>query len=342
MGMFKDMLGSDETLFRNSVALDYDFVPKLVPYREKEQRQFAAALKHVLQELEEETDDIIPIYINCWQKNTTHKIVLEFCEAIGYKFTQNRRTDELFDIVKAALNKKSCVLVLDEVDKLEEQDFLYDFLESIYRKSIFAITNFKVWISGLDDRIKSRLMPVTVEFLPYSLEETKGILSQRANVAFYPSVLEDATFNLIADKAHKIQDIRAGIFLLKESGNFAEEEASKKILPKHAEKAIQKLDEFSVKKKSDLDEEGQLVIAILKKNENLKTGDLKIGDSGNVKIGEIRIGDLYKQYQLNGGNAAYRTFQRKLEKLEEGKFIKLTKRVGGLEGTTTIVSLGAR
>ncbi len=328
MGLFKDMLGSDETLFRNAVALDYDFIPKLVPYREKEQRQFAAAikplfaLKHVLQELEEETDDIIPIYINCWQKNTTHKIVLEFCEAIGYKFTQNRRTDELFDTVKAALNKKACVLVLDEVDKLEEQDFLYDFMESIYRKSIFAITNFKEWISGLDDRIKSRLMPITVEFLPYSLEETKGILSQRANSAFYPSVLEDAAFALIADKANKIQDVRAGIFLLKESGNFAEEEASKKILPKHAEKAIQKLDEFSVKKKSDLDDEGQLILAVLKKHENL------------------RAGDLYKQYQLNGGKAAYRTFQRKLEKLNAGKFIKLTKRVGGFEGTTTIVSLG--
>ena len=38
MAIFKDMLGSDETIFRNEIALDYSYVPKVIPYREKEQR----------------------------------------------------------------------------------------------------------------------------------------------------------------------------------------------------------------------------------------------------------------------------------------------------------------
>ena len=91
MGLFENMLGDKESVFRDSVALDYDYVPKLVPFREKEQQHMAScikplfqkrngrnllivgkpgvgktvACKHVLRELEEETDEIFPIYINC-------------------------------------------------------------------------------------------------------------------------------------------------------------------------------------------------------------------------------------------------------------------------------------
>ena len=113
--LFKDILKSDETLFKNEVALDFDYLPKLIPYREQEQRAMAACIKplleerngknlfifgfpgigktaaarHVLMELEEETDDVIPIYINCWQKNTTFKILLDICDILGYKLTHN-------------------------------------------------------------------------------------------------------------------------------------------------------------------------------------------------------------------------------------------------------------
>ena len=36
--IFKDMLGSDETIFRDAVALDYDYVPKIVPFRDQQQQ----------------------------------------------------------------------------------------------------------------------------------------------------------------------------------------------------------------------------------------------------------------------------------------------------------------
>ena len=120
MGLFDNMLKDNETLFKNPIALDYDFVPKLIPYREKEQFHMAScvkplfqerngknliisgtpgigktvACKHVLKELEEETEEVIPVYINCWQRNTTFKIILEMCDLIGYKFTQNKKTNE--------------------------------------------------------------------------------------------------------------------------------------------------------------------------------------------------------------------------------------------------------
>ena len=150
MGVFDEMLKSGESLFMDPVALDYDYLPKLIPYREKEQRQVAlcikplfgnrngknvlvhgapgigktAAIKHIFRELEDKTDDIIPIYINTWQKNTTYKIVVEICDQLNYKFTHNKKTEELFAIVQKDLNKKSVVFCFDEIDKVEDLDFL--------------------------------------------------------------------------------------------------------------------------------------------------------------------------------------------------------------------------
>ena len=44
--------------------------------------------------------------------------------------------------------------------------------------------------------------------------------------------------NSIIDRAAEMKDVRAGLFLLKESGNCAESNASKKILVEHAEVAV--------------------------------------------------------------------------------------------------------
>ena len=116
MGIFDNMLSSDESLFRDMVALDYDYLPKILPYRENEQKYMAvcikplfskrngknlfihgapgigktAATKHILKDLQEETEDIIPIFINCWQKNTTYKIMIDICEQLEYRFTHKR------------------------------------------------------------------------------------------------------------------------------------------------------------------------------------------------------------------------------------------------------------
>jgi len=62
--------------------------------------------------LEDEHEGIEPIYINCWEKNSSYKIMMEVCEKLGYKFTHNKKTDELFKTVKEILNKKAVVLYL--------------------------------------------------------------------------------------------------------------------------------------------------------------------------------------------------------------------------------------
>lgn len=345
--MFKDMLGSGESLFMDHVPLDYDYIPKKVPFREKQQNQISLCIKpliekrngrnllihgppgvgktvvcrHLLKALEdEEIEDIIPLYINCWKKNTFFKIVLEICDILGYKFTHNKKSDELFSIVKEILNKKSVVFVLDEVDKLEEQDFLYNILEEIYRKTVIILTNHREWIVDLDQRIKSRLTAEMLEFNPYSKEETTGVLKNRLKYAFVPGVWQDDAFKLAADRTFQLGDIRAGLYLLKEAGNAAEDQASKKITTEHVKKAIEKFDEFNIKKKDDLEDESKFMLEVIKKHSGKK------------------IGDIFKEYQKSGGKSVYKTFQRTVNKLADNRFISVKKVMGGAEGSTTIIT----
>jgi len=346
MSLFDNVLGDKESVFRDPIALDYDYIPKLVPYREKEQFQMAdcikplfqkrngrnlliigrpgvgktVACKHVIRELEEKTDDIMPIYINCWQKNTTFKIILEMCNSIGFRFTQNKKTNELFNIVKQELNKKSVVFVFDEIDKAEDFDFLYTILEEIYRKSVILISSDKQWGINLDERIRSRLIPETIEFNHYKENEVRGILKQRCKYAFVADVLEESAFESIVSKIVNLRDLRSGLYLLREAGNAAEEKASKTITQTHVETAIQKLDKFSIKNSDDLEDETKFILDLVKKNP------------------EVKIGELFKNYEKRGGKSVYKTFKRKIVKLQEGGFVTVKTITGGTKGSTSIIS----
>lgn len=346
MGHFDNMLGASESLFKNELALDYDFLPKLLPFRENEQKAVAnsikplfgghggrnlivsgapgigktAAIRHIFRELEEKTDEIVPIHLNCWQRNTSYKVFVEICNALGYKFTQNKKTDELFNVIKQILNKQSVVFAFDEVDKVEDFDFLYSILEEIYRKSIILITNYKEWILNIDERIKSRLMAEHLEFKQYNQTETREILKQRCSYAFVEGAIEQDAIAEAASKTSQIADIRTGLYILREAGRIAEEDSSRKVTKDHVEKAIAKIDDFSIKNKDELDDDSKFLLEVIKKNSGKK------------------IGDIFKIYQKDGGEAQYKTVQRKIRKLQENKFITTKKIIGGSEGSTTIVN----
>ena len=139
MGIFDNVLKEGESLFLDEIALDYDYIPKLIKFRESQQHYIADCIKplfnnrngknlficgspgigkslvvkHVLRDLKNETDAIIPIYINWWKKDTSFKIINEICEQLNYKWVQGKRTDELMEVITNMLNKKAVVFVLD-------------------------------------------------------------------------------------------------------------------------------------------------------------------------------------------------------------------------------------
>ena len=345
--IFDSVLKENESLFKNEVALSFEFIPKLVPYREGQQKHIAAciaplfnahsgrniivygppgvgktvATRHVLNELEEKTDEIIPFYVNCWHKNTSYKVMLHLCDLIDYKFTHNKKTDELFDIVVGRINKFSSVFIFDEIDKAEDVDFLYLILNKLQNKSIILLTNYKDYVGTIDMRIRSRLLPEMLEFKPYNRDETRGILQQRVELAFASKVWQAKAFELVVDKTYELADLRSGLYLLKEAGILAEEKSSKIVDVSHVSAAIKKLDEFKIKSSSDLADETQQILELVKNNSPSK------------------IGELYVLYQTQmKGTASYKTFSRRIAKLQEGNFITVQKTEGGTEGNTSIIS----
>lgn len=345
MSLFDDVLGAGESLFRNEDALEYEFLPKLLPYREREQRHLArlvapllegrngqnalihgapgigktAAARFVLRELEEKSDDVFVCYVNCWQANTSYKVFLELCDQLGFKFTQNKNSTELIKVIATMVNKKAAVLVFDEIDKAEEQDFLYSLIEDLFKKSIVLITNYKSWLLELDDRIKSRLTPELIEFRQYDERETRGILEQRKEAAFVPGVWENDAFEVTVHRAAIAKDIRTGLYLMRQAALKAEEQAAKRITAEHVKIALGVMDEFTIKSSADLSDEEKFIYDLVKKNDGRK------------------IGDLYNQYKKDGGKASYKTFQRKIAALDEAKFVSLTRQTGE-GGNTTIVN----
>jgi archaeal cell division control protein 6 len=345
MSLFKEMLKSGETLFRDTVVLDYDYQPKVMLFRETEQQRFAVAIrpllqghngrnlfvygvpgvgkttacKHVLRELEEETEEVVSVYINCWKENTTFKIYSKICETLGFKFLQSKKTSELFTLIKGKLNKKAVVFVFDEVDKLEDTDFLYTILEDIYRKSIILLTNYRDTYSEMDERIRSRLNPEFLNFRAYNETEIAGILKQRQEYAFVQNSWEDEAFKELAEKCTSVMDVRVGLYLMKEAGNLAEEKSSRKINLVHVAEAIKKVDDFHIKPMEDLDANLLLILDMVKDHSGSK------------------IGDVYSAYQKRGGEMSYKSFQRRINKLKDGRFIS-TEKAYSKDGTSTIIN----
>ncbi|MBS3172477.1 AAA family ATPase [Candidatus Woesearchaeota archaeon] len=339
MGLFDEILHDNESLFSDEIALDYDYIPKEIPFREQQQHFIASCITplinnktgrnlfihgapgigktlaalYVKRELEEKYDNIYSIYVNCWKKDTSYKILIDICEQIGYKWTHNKRTDELMKIITNILNKKSCVIFLDEADRVKELDILYSFCEDLIKKSIILIANDKNWFLNLDNRVKSRLVPELLEFQPYNSVETASIMRKRASYAFSPSVWEEEAIQSIINKTIEMQDIRSGLFLLREAGNIAESKASRKIKKEHAEKALSKLTNFKIKNSKDFSNEEQRILELVKNN------------SGKT-IKEIH--DSCKN------EFAYRTFFRKLEELEKANMIEIVE----VPGKSSIVN----
>ena len=331
-------------MFRDTIVLDYDFQPKILKYRESEQQRFAVAIrpllnnhngrhlfvygapgigkttacKHVLRELEEETDEVHTIYVNCWKENTTFKIFHKICEDFGYKFIINKKTTELFSLIKQKLNKKGVVFVFDEIDKLEDMDFLYTILEDIYRKSIILITNYRDTYSELDERIRCRLVPEFLFFRPYTETEIGGILRQRREYAFVQNCWDEEAFKEITEKCAETKDVRVGLYLMREAGNLAEERRSKRINLAQIAEAAKKVDDFYIKPKEGLDDDLQLVLDLVKNHTGKK------------------IGEVFAAYGEMGGEMSYKSFQRRILKLKEGRFI-YTEKVSTHEGNTTLV-----
>ncbi len=343
MELFKDVLSYEESLFRNEEALHPEFLPDVLPHREDEVKAIADNIKvlfqerapanlfvcgppsmgktvsilYVFKQLKEASDDVVPIYINCWENTTTHAVFVEMAKQLSIPFpSKGVSTEVIAQTIFSKLSKKSgVVFCFDEMDKSEDPGYLYTIVENIGKKScIILVTNNRKSILSVDPRVRSRLCLEEMEFKKYSKGEMCDILKARVKLAFVPGVLAQNVVEKVATIAFEKGDLRTGMFLLMKAGRLAEEEASRKVAMSHVQKALSSMASISSARSEKLEGVEKEVYSTIKEN--------------NGKV----TGEIYRMYKGKGGKLTERSFRLYLSKLERKGLIRTEDTGKGFRG----------
>ena len=206
-----------------------------------------AVTNYVLSKLKAEANNpnLVLAYVNTRLADGEYRTLADFAKFLDLKKEKQipltglaigEVIDRISENVKA--NKKRVVLVLDEIDylvKLFGDDILYAFTRSGERLNpgflaLVGISNDLKFKESLDPRVLSSLSEEELVFPPYTVDELRQILAERARVAFRPSVASPAAINLCAAMAGSEHgDARRAIDLLRIAGEVAEREGLKQI-----------------------------------------------------------------------------------------------------------------
>jgi len=206
-----------------------------------------AVTNYVLSKLKAEANNpnLVLAYVNTRLADGEYRTLADFARSLNLKKEKQipltglaigEVVDRISDNIKS--NKKNVVLVLDEIDylvKLFGDDILYAFTRSGEKLSpgflaLVGISNDLKFKDSLDPRVLSSLSEEELVFPPYTVDELREILTERAGDAFRPSVASPAAINLCAAMAGSEHgDARRAIDLLRIAGEVAEREGLKQI-----------------------------------------------------------------------------------------------------------------
>ncbi len=285
--IFDRYLDDSNPIFIKREVLSPHYVPEVLPHRDDKFEELAKILgpslrggtpsnifiygttgtgktavsKYILNILRDKAESRdLPFkysFMNCQHVDTKYRVFSQLCEDIGIDvpFT-GLHFDIVYQKFREELDNLATlhVVVLDEVDMLynKSTDALYiltrinsDLKRS--RVSIIGITNDVNFKDTLDPRIRSSLSEEEIVFSPYTAEQLKDILSQRANVAFRPDVLGSGVIGLCAAiGAQQHGDARRSLDLLRVAAELAERDTKTSIKEEHVRKAQQVIERNTV------------------------------------------------------------------------------------------------
>ena len=257
-----------------------------------------AVTRYVLDRLKAEANNpgLVLAYVNTRLADGEYRTLADFAKFLDLEKEKQipltgLAIGEVVDRVSANIrsNKKKVVLVLDEIDylvKLFGDDILYAFTRSGEKLSpgflaLVGISNDLRFKEGLDPRVLSSLSEEELVFPPYTVEELREILAERAKVAFRPGVASRAAINLCAAMAGSEHgDARRAIDLLRIAGEVAEREG------------LDEIDDSCIRKASDKMEVDRVDEAI----RSLPIQNKAILYAASTFDGGTNTGELYLAY----------------------------------------------
>ena len=257
-----------------------------------------AVSRYVLDRLKTEANNpsLVLAYVNTRLADGEYRTLADFARFLDLKKEKQipltglaigEVVDRISDNIRS--NKKKVVLVLDEIDylvKLFGDDILYAFTRSGEKLSpgflaIVGISNDLKFKEGLDPRVLSSLSEEELVFPPYTVDELREILTERAKVAFRPGVASRAAINLCSAMAGSEHgDARRAIDLLRIAGEVAEREG------------LREIDDACIRKASDKMEVDRVDEAI----RSLPVQNKAILSAVSMFDGGTNTGELYLVY----------------------------------------------
>ena len=264
------LLRSDQTLFRDPDVFELTFVPDHLHHRDAQVRELAflispalrggsalsailrgppgtgktTTVRRIFREVTEETQRIIPVYVNCRQDHTPLAVYGSiFRQVCGYPAPlAGRYLDDVKEGIAARLQDRNAALVvcLDDADELlpagTYNTLLYQILRlyekwDVRKAGVFAVTSNLGLNLGAeaDPSVRSVFHPTEITFLPYTKTEIREILADRVRQGLYPRVISKVLLDRIAGIAAGEQDIRIGIDLVRAAVLRAEKDGRRRV-----------------------------------------------------------------------------------------------------------------
>jgi cell division control protein 6 len=173
------------------------------------------------------------VYINCWEKNTVYGVLDRIISDLRILGPERPATSQKLEILQRYLKDNSLVVILDEIDRPapgERNAIIYN-LCNLPKLGLICISKGLSTIFELDERIKSRLNAVRVEFTKYTIQDLQEILARKAEVALVEGTWDEQVLGRIAKLA--AGDARIAVQSLKNAAYYAQKEASDRINESH-------------------------------------------------------------------------------------------------------------
>lgn len=243
-----------------------------------------------------ENFDKISVFVNCWSKRTSHKIMEEILLQAGYVVHGKESTSDLFK--KFEKSKKKLIVCLDESDHMKDTDVLY----VLARNScgLVLISNQAFSLSSVDRRISSSLFLDEIEFKPYNKDEILDILKERVSYGFRPRAIGEGLLSIVAGISGG--DARIGLQTLKIAAKNAESKDLETITIDEVKTAAKSARKYRLSYLlGKLNDHQRTIYEILKKSRMMGSGKL--------------FDEYQKASKENIVDRSYRNYMQKMEEL---------------------------